>query len=90
MRSTWRARGAGWEQIGIDWDNAKPIEIWHKSKEYVVFKVPGGKHWSSILEPSVSHPGSYVICKLIADQGDTLITEELFSMPLSKRGTNQS
>lgn len=88
MPNRWRYTGPtrGWEQAGVDWDNAKPIEIWHRSLHYVVFKVPGGKHWRSILEPSVSHPGSYVFCKILEDQVDTLITEELLVAPLSKRG----
>ena len=87
MSNTWRKKGAGWEQVGVDWGNAKPIEIWHRDgNDHVVFKIPGGKHWSSILAPSVSHPGLYVVAKIIEDRGDILITEQLFEMPLSKRG----
>jgi hypothetical protein len=76
-----------WEQVGVDWGNGtKPIVMWHRDAEHVVFKVPAGKHWSSLLEPSVSHPGNFVVGKII-DEGDGRIeVEELFEMPISARG----
>jgi len=80
--------GDAWEQAGVDWGNgSKAIVIWFRSKEHVVFKVPAGKHWASITSPSVSHPGSYVVCRIIGDDSeDQIRTEELFQMPVSERG----
>jgi hypothetical protein len=84
--------GGSWEQHGVDWGNGtKPILLWHKGgrgdERFVVFKVPAGKHWQSITSPSVSHPGSFLVQRLVEERedGNTLITEELFEMPITKR-----
>jgi hypothetical protein len=76
----------GWEQFGVEWGNStKPIVVWHKDAEYVVFKVPAGRYFRNIADRQHSTPGCFVVCQLIEDKGDTLITEELFTMPVSKR-----
>jgi hypothetical protein len=75
--------------VGIDWES-RPVTVWHRTPSHIVFKIPSGKHWESILNPSVSHPGHYLVCEIVsaeqAGELERLIVSELFSMPLSKRG----
>jgi hypothetical protein len=74
---------------GIDWES-RPITVWHRTKQHIVFKIPSGKHWESILNPSVSHPGQYLVCEIILEdttgEVERLEVNELFAMPLSSRG----
>ena len=81
---------------GIDWES-RPITVWHRTEEHIVFKIPAGKHWESILNPSVSHPGRYLVCEITElaparseaerDLGrERLTVRGLFEMPLSSRG----
>ena len=81
--------GEAWEQVGVDHGNgSKPIVLWYRNHDYVVFKIPAGKHWRSLLEPSVSHPGHYHVARLVSDDvvGKRFGTEHLFDMPISTKG----
>jgi hypothetical protein len=83
--------GAGsWEQHSADWGNGtKPIVLWHLDGEYAVFKVPAGRYFRNITDRQASTPGQYVVCRILDKRGpnpDVLITEELFTMPVSEQG----
>jgi hypothetical protein len=79
---------------GIDWESS-PITVWHREGDYLVIKIPSGKHWESILNPSVSHPGRYLVTEIedvlvpatsSATGSERLRVRALFEMPLSARG----
>jgi hypothetical protein len=79
----------------LDFDNAQPITVWFENGEHIVFKIPGGRHWKSILETSVSHPGQYMVTRIEEEEEPPsspvlrpdvryLRVRELFSMPLRR------
>lgn len=89
----YQGEDGSWEQSSVDWGNGtKPIQLWHLEKEYAVFKVPAGKYFRNILDRQASSPGCFVVCQVLDKRGpgpDTLITEELFIMPVTEQGKKQ-
>jgi len=82
-----------WEQQGVDHGNGtKPILLWYIDREHVVFKIPSGKHWASLLQPSVSHPGHFHVARLVEDIGGydgharVIRSEHMFDMKVSAKG----
>ncbi len=82
------------EFLAIDYES-HPITVWYEDKDYMVFKIPAGKHWESILANSVSHPGQYLVTRkeeagwqppYAQPENRYYLVTELFSMPLSSRG----
>lgn len=57
---------------GIDYGNAKPIEIVNLTDRFITLKIPGGKHWTSTMTPPASHPGQYKMWEIIniEDKGE--------------------
>lgn len=77
----------------IDWESS-PITVWFENDTHIVFKIPAGRHWESIINNSVPHPGKYLVCEIDSvvrrpesPKGDRrLLVKELFQMPISNRG----
>jgi hypothetical protein len=82
---------------GVEFNNgSQPIVIWQETKTHIVFKIPGGKHWSGHGMQS-SYGAKFLVAELPAEPGWTdedgtrhLTVNKLFDMPVSKRGRRAS
>lgn len=75
---------------GVDLSNGrKPIEVWHREGDYIVFKVPAGKSWVSRGNQQ-SVPARFKFCRIIHyfphNREEQLEVEQLFEMPVSRHG----
>lgn len=78
------------KQHGVNYDNATPIKVWKRAidpkdgtTEMIVFKIPGGKHWVGRGMPMASHPGQFLVTRVVSNPAsDRFELEHLFEMPL--------
>ena len=71
----WSITAEGAQHFGVNHGNgAKPMEVVACSTPigdhadgatYLTLKVPGGKHWASVMDTQASHPGSYIVLKVL-------------------------
>jgi hypothetical protein len=88
-RSHWTVNEDGTARCnGVNYDNAQPITVWTETmkngEHFIVFKVPGGKHWVGRGMDHASHSGHYEVCRVLEKRGSSYSVMNLFEMPLSK------
>lgn len=71
---------------GVDFGNgSNPLIVWSRNAETIAIKVPSGSHWAG-RGSTVSHPGYYIIGKVLEETETSVKIERLLEMPLTARG----